>query len=89
MECMRALVAKDRQVEGCWTGYNASLERSVLKKAKYLEEELAGSATAAPGEAALRPSAEIRDAARRHSRRVPRPAGGRFPLRGKIGTGLA
>jgi len=39
MECMRALVAKDRLVEGYWTGYNASLERSVLKKAKYLEEQ--------------------------------------------------
>ncbi len=39
MECMRALAAKDRLVEGCWTGYNASLERSILKKAKYLEEE--------------------------------------------------
>jgi 3'-5' exoribonuclease len=39
MECMRSLVAKDRHVEGCWTGYNSSLERSLLKKAKYLEEE--------------------------------------------------
>ena len=42
MECMRSLVAKDRHVEGCWTGYNSSLERSLLKKAKYLEGELAG-----------------------------------------------
>jgi 3'-5' exoribonuclease len=40
MESMRSLVAKDRYVEGCWTGYNPSLERSLLKKAKYLEEEL-------------------------------------------------
>jgi 3'-5' exoribonuclease len=39
MECMRSLVAKDRHVEGCWTGYNPSLERSLLKKAKYLEDE--------------------------------------------------
>ncbi len=38
MECMRSLVAKDRHVEGCWTGYSASLDRAVLKKAKYLEE---------------------------------------------------
>jgi 3'-5' exoribonuclease len=44
MECMRSLVAKDRHVAGCWTGYSASLERSLLKKAKYLEEELSGSA---------------------------------------------
>jgi 3'-5' exoribonuclease len=41
MECMRSLVAKDRHVEGCWTGYNSSLERSLLKKSKYLEEESA------------------------------------------------
>jgi 3'-5' exoribonuclease len=40
MECMRSMVANDRHVEGCWTGYNASLERSLLKKAKYLDEEL-------------------------------------------------
>ncbi len=36
MECMRALVDKDRQVEGDWTGYSQSLERMVLKKLKYL-----------------------------------------------------
>jgi len=36
MECMRALVDKDRQVEGDWTGYSHSLERVVLKKLKYL-----------------------------------------------------
>jgi len=43
MECMRALVAKDRLVAGDWTSYNASLERSVLKKAKYLEEQQSSS----------------------------------------------
>jgi 3'-5' exoribonuclease len=43
MECMRSMVAKDRHVEGCWTGYSPSLERSLLKKAKYLDEEPAGS----------------------------------------------
>ena len=42
MECMRSLVAKDRHVEGFWTGYSASLERTLLKKAKYLEEDLSG-----------------------------------------------
>jgi hypothetical protein len=34
------MIARDRHVEGCWTGYNPSLERAVLKKARYLEEEL-------------------------------------------------
>jgi 3'-5' exoribonuclease len=38
MECMRNLVAKDRHVEGCWTGYSPALDRSVLKKVKYLDE---------------------------------------------------
>src|SRR5947209_20279002 len=36
MECMRALVESDRQVEGFFTSYNSALERSVLKKDKYL-----------------------------------------------------
>ena len=40
---MRSLIAKDRHVDGCWTSYNPSLERSVLKKAKYLEEASAQS----------------------------------------------
>ncbi len=38
MECMRASVARDRQVDGYFTGYIPSLERSVFKKAKYLEQ---------------------------------------------------
>ena len=38
MECMRATIAKDRLVDGCWTTYNAPLERAVLKKLKYLAE---------------------------------------------------
>jgi 3'-5' exoribonuclease len=37
MECMRAFIEKDQQVEGVWTGYNSALERSVLKKRKFLE----------------------------------------------------
>src|SRR5579871_5251827 len=41
MECMRNMVAKDRHVEGCWTGYSPSLERAVLKKAKFMEESAA------------------------------------------------
>jgi len=38
MQCMRALIANDRQIEGHWTGYSASLDRVVLKKLKYLAE---------------------------------------------------
>ncbi len=37
MECMRLMVDRDRLVEGMFTSYNAAMERSVLKKEKYLE----------------------------------------------------
>ena len=36
MECMRALIENDRQVEGCFTSYNAALSRSALKKDRFL-----------------------------------------------------
>lgn len=38
MECMRAVTARDRHVDGFWTGYSAPLERAVFKKHKYMEE---------------------------------------------------
>ena len=52
MECMRALAEKDRHIEGCWTGYSPSLERSILKKAKYLDDEPPREASAAPANSA-------------------------------------
>jgi 3'-5' exoribonuclease len=48
MECMRQIVDRDRQVEGLFTGYSASMERSILKKAKYLEEESPSTPAPAP-----------------------------------------
>jgi 3'-5' exoribonuclease len=36
MECMRELIASDRQVEGCFTAYNGPLERALLKKDLFL-----------------------------------------------------
>ncbi len=54
MECMRALIEKDRQVEGCFTPYSGSLERTVLKKAKYLGDLL----TEPEPEPTLEPAAE-------------------------------
>jgi len=36
MECMRALIENDRQLDGCFTTYNTALERSALKKDRYL-----------------------------------------------------
>jgi 3'-5' exoribonuclease len=39
MECMRALIERDQTVEGVWTSYSSVLERSALKKSKFLEPE--------------------------------------------------
>lgn len=36
MECMRAIVEKDRLVEGCFTSYSSALGRTVLKMDRYL-----------------------------------------------------
>ena len=37
MECMRALIENDRQVEGCFTTWSTALERAALKKDRYLD----------------------------------------------------
>lgn len=39
MECMRALIQNDRQVEGCFTTYHTALARPALKKERYLSGE--------------------------------------------------
>lgn len=38
MENLRASIAGDQQMEGCWTGYNRALDRYILKKDNYLAE---------------------------------------------------
>jgi 3'-5' exoribonuclease len=48
MECMRALIARDPQIEGVWTGYSGPLERAVLKKQKFLEDAPEQSRAARP-----------------------------------------
>jgi 3'-5' exoribonuclease len=40
MECMRALIENDRQVEGSFTTWNNALERAALKKDRYLNGKL-------------------------------------------------
>jgi 3'-5' exoribonuclease len=55
MESMRVLVDRDRQVEGLFTAYNASMERSILKKAKFLEETPVQPVTPGPPRAAAEP----------------------------------
>jgi hypothetical protein len=79
MECMRAHAEKDRQTTGVWTGYNAPLERSVLKKGRHLSGEVAtAEASPAPapnekeparptGNSSLLLASKLQDALRRDS----------------------
>jgi len=46
MECMRRTVEADRQLEGSFTSYVPSLDRSLLKKDKYLNGALVAAAVA-------------------------------------------
>jgi len=39
MEAMRSAVERDKLIDGNWTSYNSALERSVLKKKKYLDPQ--------------------------------------------------
>jgi len=64
MECMRALIENDRQVEGCFTTFSPALERQVLKKDRFLADEAEGAQGArhpaahpAAGEAESAPAA--------------------------------
>jgi 3'-5' exoribonuclease len=56
MECMRALIASDRQVEGCFTAYNSTLERAILKKDRLLNPEQEAPATPVSPAAAAAPA---------------------------------
>ena len=58
MECMRASVEKERFSDNAWTGWISPLERSVLKKRKYLETR-----SAAPIQPASAPAAPQKEAA--------------------------
>ena len=50
MECMRALISNDRQVEGCFTSFSTVLERPALKLDRYWEDA-PGPKPAAPAQA--------------------------------------
>jgi 3'-5' exoribonuclease len=78
MECMRAHAEKDRQTAGVWTGYNAPLERSVLKKGRHLAGRPAIPEAPAPesgeteparptGNSSLLLASKLQDALRRDS----------------------
>ncbi len=48
MECIRGLVERDRLVEGVWTGYSSALDRTLLKKGRYLDPAPEKPKSAAP-----------------------------------------
>lgn len=48
MESMRALIEHDRQIDGNWTLYSSTLERSTLKKDRYLTPPPAAESKPAP-----------------------------------------
>ena len=60
MECMRALLESDRQVEGCFTAYSGPLERAVLKKDLFLNPPapVKPPGPAAPPSTAAQPAAD-------------------------------
>lgn len=65
MECMRALIENDRQVEGCFTSFNPALSRAALKKDRFLN----GKTEAPP------PGAAKTDAPPPPSQPAPKPDG--------------
>jgi 3'-5' exoribonuclease len=76
MECMRAVVEQDRQVEGHFTNYISQLERVVLKKAKYLgtpAPDGAGPAAATPPTSAAPQASPAREAPDTAPQTAPRP----------------
>jgi 3'-5' exoribonuclease len=78
MECMRALIDRDPQITGEWTGFNSALDRSALKKSRYLEAPSEPVANAAIETPAAKPSPP------------PEPASAfADKLRGALGSNIA
>ncbi len=48
MECVRGLIERDRLFDGVWTGYSSALDRSLLKKHKFLDPAPAPKSAPAP-----------------------------------------
>lgn len=82
METMRGLIEKDVRIAGEWTGYSSALDRSVLKKDRFLNEEPAKPAS--PQTAPATPNA----ATPSPRTAPPRPAGA-SPFADKLNQALA
>jgi 3'-5' exoribonuclease len=53
---MRAQIENDRQLEGCFTSYSPALERSALKKDRYLNPAPVAPAALVPAPVTAKPS---------------------------------
>lgn len=78
MECMRALIENDRQVDGCFTVFNAALSRAALKKDRYLNGKAAAPKAVTPPQPATRPTPPAE--APKPSAPVAKPAAAAHPL---------
>jgi len=58
MECMRALIANDRQLDGCFTTFYPAMERAALKKDRFLNPAPATPAGDVTAKAAPVPSSQ-------------------------------
>lgn len=85
METMRGLIEKDSRIGGHWTGFSQALERSVLKKDRYLSEEPPGPASGPASRPVL--VADAKPVAQ-PTTSGPRPAGG-SPFADKLNQALA
>jgi 3'-5' exoribonuclease len=84
MEAMRALIESDRQVEGCFTTYNAALERPALKMDRFLKPP-AGALAGEGKEPAGEPPREPAATAPAQPRFAPKPDS---PFAGKLRQAL-
>ena len=59
VETVRQAIARDAMVEGCWSAYIPSLERSLLKQDRFLAEPVPFSAPTAPVREPVKPSTDF------------------------------
>ena len=80
MECVRGITERDRLLDGNWTSYSGPLERSLLKKAKYLDRLVDGGPATVEAKPAVQIPAEPKP--------VKRPEPASSPFAAKLNDAL-
>jgi 3'-5' exoribonuclease len=88
MECTRGALERDRSVEGVWTSYCAPLDRSLLKKTKFLEPEPLPSAPVLSASGSIGPGPAQPVAAGTPATSEKRPANAASPFAAKLQDAL-